>query len=89
MKPDQKSFEIRGEVDQAQVLAAIDRLRIASGNTVLRQSVGIKKHQSPLVMPLGMGAPPATVNGKLDDGAGVSATGDVSIEVNVEILFVT
>ncbi len=70
------------------MLAPFDRLRAASGGAVLRQSVGVKKNQSSLVTSLGIGAPPAAVNGEFDDGTGVSATSSDDIEVKMTPLFV-
>ena len=88
MKPDQQPFELRGEVDQLQMLAAFDHLRVASGGAVSCQSVSVKKNQSSLVTSLGIGTSPATVNGEFDDGTGVSATSGNDIEVKMTLLFV-
>lgn len=70
------------------MLAALDRLRVASGGAVLRQSVGVEKNQSHLFTPLGMSASPAAVTGEFDDGTGVSATSGDDIEVKMTLLFV-
>lgn len=71
------------------MLAAFDRLRVATGGAVLRKSVGVKKNQSSLVTPLGMSPSPAAVNGEFDDGTGVSATSGDDIKVKMTLLFVT
>ena len=86
--PDQQPFEIRGEVDKLQTLAAFDRLRVAPGGAVLRQSVGVEKNQSSLVAPLRIGVPPPAIDGEFDDGTGIPAAGDDDIEMKMKALFV-
>ena len=88
MKPDEQPFEIRGEVDQLQALAAFDRLRVAASGAVLRQSVVVEKNQSSLIAPHRIGVPPPAVDGEFNDGTGVPATGDGDIEMKMKALFV-
>ena len=88
VKPDQQPFEIRGEVDKLQTLAAFDRLRVPPGGAVLRQSVEVEKHQSSLVAPHGIRTPPPAIDSEFDDGTGVPAAGDDNIEMNMKALFI-
>ena len=87
VKPNQQPFEIRGEVDKLQTLAAFDRLRVAPCGEILRQSVGVEKNQSSLVAAHRIGVPPPPVDGKFDDGTSVPAAGDDDIEMKMKALF--
>ena len=86
--PDQQPFEIRGEIEQLQTLAAFDPLRVAPGGAVLHQSVGVDNNQSSLVAPHRIGVPPPALDGEFDDGTGVPAAGDDDIEMNMKVLFI-
>ena len=71
-----------------QSLAAFDRLRVAPGSAVLRQSVGVEKYQSSLVASHGIRVPPPAIDGEFDDGTGVPAAGNDDIEMKMKALFV-
>ena len=88
VKPNQQPFEIRGEVDKLQTLAAFYRLRVSPGGAVLRQSIGVEKNQSSLVAPHGIGVPTTTIDGEFDDRASVPAAGDDDIEMKMKALLV-
>ena len=83
VKPNQKSFEIRGEVDQVQTLATFDRVRVAAGGAVLYKSVGVEKNQGLHIVPHGIDTPASAVDREFYDGAGVPAAGDNDIEMNM------
>ena len=88
VKPDQQPFEIRGEVDKLQTLAAFDRLRVAPGGAVLRQPVAVEKNQSSPVAPLRLGMSAPAINGEFDDRTGIPAASDNDIEVKKKALLV-
>ncbi len=67
--PDQQAFKLRPEIDQRQVPEAGHGFRVAAGDAVRREPVGVREDQRPAVPHPLIVAPPPAVDGEFDDRA--------------------
>lgn len=88
MKTEQQPFKIRGEINQLQIPAPFDRLRVTASGAILCEAVGVEKDERSRVPIPGFIAPPPSIDGVFDNPAGISAAGDDDVETKKKALFV-
>jgi len=86
MKPDQQPFEVWSEVNELQVPATRNRLRITAGGAVLSDPVRIEQNKSHLVPFKETVSAAPLLDGVFDHPPGVAPAGHDDIEMKMESL---
>ncbi len=82
-------LEVWIQKNKVQLFVAYDRFWASAFGTISGEPVGIEKNQPSYVGPSRFGVSLSLVDCVLDDGPGVSTTGDDGINMKVEALVIT
>lgn len=82
-------LEVWIQKNKLQSFVAFDRFWTSAFCTITGEPIGIEKNQRSYVWPSGFNVPLSLIDRVLDNGPGVSTSGDDGIDMKVETLLIT